>query len=450
MPRILLFGALLCFLFTPLSGQDESGPNFETPEDWDDEERAVYQSAVEKYRIASEATEDSVTKFEAAIAALQDAMRQDKGFAPTRYYLGIAYQITREYNKARNHLEQAVKYNRDFHQAMVELGDTYMHLKKPNKAGRMYDKAIDAAPDYLHAFRMRAFYYLREFEFEDAIADADHVLGEEPEDGLAQYVKQIAERELFGEDWAEDETFVVESTHYIVMTNTDQEFAEYISFRAELIHEVYEGIFPKISTGRRKFPIVVYRDRDEYRRKGGPPTAGGHYEPLLRKLVLFRYEELQDTMLVLQHEGFHQFLHYYLEDAPQWFNEGVADYFGPTEYIEEGGREAMEIRPNPWRVQTIKQALRAGRVRSFRDLMMMSQAELYHPQWASIHYAQSWSIIYFLCEYNEREHFPILKAYFKALRDGDGQEEAFLQSFGEVDLETIERQWVDFVRKLRE
>lgn len=443
-----LLCVLLSSLVLPLCAQEEEGPNFEIPEKWTEEKRAAFEEAVRLYHEAAEADEDTVSKFEAAIAALLDALRLDKTYAPTRYYLGIAYQIIGEFNKARSQLEQALKYNRNFHQAMVELADTHMHEKKPKKAARMYDKAIATAPEYTHAYRMRALYLLKELEFEDCLADCEVVLAAEPEDDLAIYLRDVAQRELNGEDW--ETAYEAETEHYIIKTNTDQEFAELVGFRAEMIHKVYTRLFPKVSTGRRKFPIIVYADAEEYHRKGGPPSAGGHYEPLLRKLVLFRYPELDDTMLVLQHEGFHQFLHYYLEDAPQWFNEGVADYFGPTEYSKVRGDDHMEVRPNPWRVKTIKQALAAGRVRGFRELMMMSQAELYHPQWAGIHYAQAWSIIYFLCEYNDREHFPILKDYFLALKEGDGQEEAFNASFGQVDLAVIEQEWAGFVRKLRD
>ncbi len=447
--RPLLLCALLALLTPmPVCAQEEDGPNFDIPEKWTAEKRETFNEAVRLYREAAEADEDSVTKFEAAITALLDALRLDKTYAPTRYYLGIAYQIIGEVNKARSHLELAVKYNKQFYEAMVELADTYMHEKKPKKAGRMYDKAVKTGPEYVHAYRMRALYLLKELDFAACAEDCEVVLTAEPEDELATYLRDTAQRELNGEDW--ENTYEAETEHYIVRTNTDEEFAELIGFRAEMIHKVYTRLFPKVSTGRRKFPIIVYADAEEYHRKGGPPSAGGHYEPLLRKLVLFRYPDIDDTMLVLQHEGFHQFLHYYLEDAPQWFNEGVADYFGPTEYSLVRGDDHMEVRPNPWRVKTIKQALGAGMVRGFRELMMMSQAELYHPQWAGIHYAQAWSIIYFLCEYNDREHFPILKDYFVALKEGDGQEAAFHASFGQVDLKTIEQEWAGFVRTLRE
>ena len=42
--------------------------------------------------------------------------------------------------------------------------------------------------------------------------------------------------------------------------------------------------------------------------------------------VIPRYADDADTKIVLYHEGFHQFLHDYLEDAPQWFDEGLGDY----------------------------------------------------------------------------------------------------------------------------
>ena len=115
----------------------------------------------------------------------------------------------------------------------------------------------------------------------------------------------------------------------------------------------------------------------------------------------------------------------------------------------------MRIRTNPWRLRTIKQAVRSGRIRRWRELMLMSQRELYEPSWAGIHYAQSWSIIYFLVRYRAREdkiagpYFKLLKTYFNKLRKGKGQEAAFDAAFGKVDLDQIEAEWRQFVIELK-
>ncbi|MBI4575274.1 MAG: DUF1570 domain-containing protein [Planctomycetes bacterium] len=439
----LAFLAVLA-LPRPVAALPEEGPHFAIPDGWDAATVELYRGAVALFEEARDAERDSVAKMERAIRELMKVLRQEGSYAPVRYYLGYAYQITREFNKARVQLDRSLEIQPDFHEAMVELADTYVHLGQPERAGPVYDRAVETAPDYVHGHENRAVFRLREGVLDGALEDARRVLEAEPENATMVYVRDLVQRERDGEGWSE--TFTAETEHYVVRTSTDQAFADFIALRAELIHKLYTRIFPKVPGGTRKFPIVVHAGEAEYHAAGGPPSAGGHYEPLIRKLVLYRYPREEDTLLVLQHEGFHQFLHYYLDDAPQWFNEGVADFFGPSRHVRterrgEVVREGMEIRTNPWRLELIQRAVTSGRVRRFRDLMLMSQAELYDREWAGIHYAQSWSIIYFLCEWQDRKYFPILKRYFQVLREGDGQEEAFAKSFGKVDLEALEAEW---------
>jgi len=432
-------------------------PNLEPTAEMKPDVAARYREAVKAFEKARDADEDSIARMEAAIKDLKAVEKAAPRFAPPLYYLGIAYQITAEFEKARGVLKRALDVNPKFHEAMVELGDTYLWLKQPEKAIAEYERALATKADYAPAYRQRAFWRMTEKgDFKAALDDATKGLTLDPEDKGLEALREMAEREVEGPGWAR--TFVCETEHYRISTPVSQEFADELGKHAELIHRLYTKIFPKIDKMKRKFPIVVYADRAEYRKNGGPEGAGGHYSPMIRKLELFRYGKADDTYLVLYHEGMHQFLHEYLEDAPQWFDEGLGDFFGPSRYVfeEKKGKivsEGMEIRPNPWRLELIQASIRRGQVRPWRQLMLMSHRELYNPQWISIHYAQSWSIIYFLCQYGadqgDRKYFVLLQNYFKALRRGEGQESAFESAFGKVDMPKLEQEWKDFILKLR-
>ena len=113
--------------------------------------------------------------------------------------------------------------------------------------------------------------------------------------------------------------------------------------------------------------------------------AGG----LFKQLFLFRYAKASDTRLVLYHEGFHQFLDGILTvKPPQWFNEGVADFFGPSKHHDKKGEEGMKIQTNPWRLPLVKRLIKSGRTVPFQKLMTMSQQEMYGRD-AGNHYAQA-------------------------------------------------------------
>src|SRR5262249_36394448 len=241
------------------------------------------------------------------------------------------------------------------------------------------------------------------------------------------------------------------TANYIVRTPVSQEFADQVAKHAELIRKLYETIFkePIPAGGPKKFSLVVYANQKEYLASGAPANTGGYYDPLFRQPFSSRYDKWEDTTLVLYHEGFHQFLHPYLPRAPQWFNEGLGDYFGPSVYVKEGKVEGMKTRPNPWRLQLIKHVLSQGSERPMSELMVMSQAELYDEETVGINYAQSWSFIYFLCEYDNRKYFPILGRYFRELRKGKDLEEAYKATFGKEDMPRLESEWKRFILSLR-
>ena len=185
----------------------------------------------------------------------------------------------------------------------------------------------------------------------------------------------------------------------------------------------------------------------EYLGSGAPQNTGGYYQDLTKKLVFFRQAKDSDTLLVLYHEAFHQFLAYYLYGAPQWFNEGHGDYFGPSAYNEK--TKQMEIRLNPWRLPLIKQAIAAGRTQPVEKLLLMTQAELYDPQMIAINYAQSWSLVYFLWHFENGKYARCLQLYFKALNRGAGLRDAYAEGFGKVAVPQLEKEWKDFTLGLR-
>lgn len=440
--------------------ENESGPNFAKPADLTPDAAAQWERALASYKAAHSSRAGQTEKLAAAIKELKKAKDLAPKFALPGYYLGILYQWTKEFEKARAVLTAAIDLNPRFHQAIVELGDVHMHMKQNEKAIAEYDRAIAIEPKYGHAFSMRGYVKMKGGDYAGAAADFDAAKKLDPTDLMAEFGGAMAKREIAGPGWAK--TFTCETTNYRILTPVSQDFADDLGKHAELIFKTYGKIFPKVGKEKRKFTIIVHGSRDEYHGAGGPPTAGGHYDPLLRKLYLFRYEKDSDTKLVLYHEGFHQFLHDYLDDAPQWFNEGLGDFFGPSKYIEpvkkKGGMmktaEGMELRPNPWRLRHIQMAIRAGKIRAWRKLMLMSQEELYDDEWAGIHYAQSWSIIYFLVRggappgAEAGPYFKILQEYFTALRRGEGQETAFESSFGKRDVSKLEEEWKSFTLSL--
>ncbi|MEZ6184678.1 MAG: DUF1570 domain-containing protein [Planctomycetota bacterium] len=430
----------------PAPSETPDGPNLELPPWLGGKTKERYAQAIAAWKAAYDKVQKGQDPereaVKAAVQQLEEVRELDANCALADYYLGIAQQILGDMQEAQRRLREAIKRNGQFHEAMVELGDACRWAEDEDEALTQYGKAIRLAPEYVNARIMRASLLAAQQKFERAREDTQAGLKVDPKNLQLTFLDQKLKLVLEGPDW--ETTYTAETKNYVVRTNVSQEFADQIAEQAELIRKLYSKLFPR-STSKRKSPIVVFKDKAEYHKNGGPQGAGGHFDPAFKQLFLFRYEKESDTLLVLNHEGFHQFLDGVLEvKPPQWLNEGLADYFGPSEYVTEP-KKGMRIRPNPWRTKTVRQMVNRGQDVPFETLMNMTQAEMYGKAVGN-HYAQAWSMVYFLCEADDRAYFKPLRDYFKALRKGKEQREAFDDAFGKLDLEALQERWRDFVR----
>lgn len=431
-------------LETPTQTEEPEGPNLDLPPWLSGKTKAKYEEAIKAWKDVFAAYKQgraSKPAIDAAVEKLEEARGFDPNCALADYYLGIAYQVLGDHEQAQLRLKEAIKRNGKFHEAMVELGDACRWAGDMDESLTQYNKALKLKPDYLNGLLMRSALLTAQQKFEEAREDTQAGLKIRPEHAQLKDLDAKLKLVLEGPDW--EETFTAETKNYVIRTNVSQEFADEIGEQAELIRKLYSKLFPR-SHSKRKSPIVVFKDKAEYHKNGGPQGAGGHFDPGFKQLFLFKYPKQSDTLLVLNHEGFHQFLDGVMETKPpQWLNEGLADYFGPSEYVTSP-KKGMKIRTNPWRTNTVKGMVRGGKDVAFEELMNMTQQQMYGKSVGN-HYAQAWSMVYFFCEADDRAYFKPLKKYFKALEKGKSQREAYDEAFGKIDMEALQERWRTFV-----
>ncbi len=222
--------------------------------------------------------------------------------------------------------------------------------------------------------------------------------------------------------------------NYVILYNTknnkNRPLAKYIAERIEKIREqVYEVQFPPSQPVKAVSIVRICGDRNEYHAYGGPGGSAGYWNDNAEELVFYDASPArkvdEDTLAVLYHEAFHQYIYYSVGNvAPHsWFNEGHGDYYAGSKYVNS----KFKIGPFNWRVGTVKEAIRQGpraytvkkdektgkEQRIFasdkgytpiKDLVAFSQGDYY--SYPGVSYAQGWSLIYFL-----REEVPKKKAY---------------------------------------
>lgn len=436
---------LITALFLPATL--EAGDNLAIPESFSGLEREGLEEARAALDKIQKSPESSTpTEERRLVQKLERLARTTRNDPLVNYYLSIAYQIVGKYDRAERIIKKVIKQRPEFHEALVELGNIYRWQREFKKALKTYDKAIELAPNDLTALERKYPAYLELGQYEKARDTLKEFLKHQESE---YHVKLLAmvEMQLRGPPFPRK--FRKESDNYIVLTSVSQEYADLVSDRMERILTVYRRIFPDIQKPDRKYEVWVYGSQQEYVRAGNPPGAGGHYEPLVRKLVLFRYQKLRDLELVINHEGFHQFLHDYIQQIPQWFNEGLADYYGGYVHEVRQGKNFLVPRPNPWRLKLIQQAIRYKRTVPAEELMQMSRGEMYNRSSVSIHYAQAWAMVYYCIEGGKsRRHDRVLLNYFKALRKGYDIEKAYQSTFGRVNMEAFDKAWKEYIAGL--
>jgi len=100
--------------------------------------------------------------------------------------LGVAYLSLKQYQKAKVHLEEAIRIVPTFVPAYNSLGITYEGLGQDDKARSAYEKALELNPQYVDAYLNLGKLFYRSGERQKAIECFDKVIRLEPGSDRAQ------------------------------------------------------------------------------------------------------------------------------------------------------------------------------------------------------------------------------------------------------------------------
>ena len=160
----------------------------------------------------------------------------------------------------------------------------------------------------------------------------------------------------------------------------------------------------------------------EYHAYGGPGGSAGYWSDDTEELVFFDMSPARaiddDTLAVLYHEAFHQYVYYSIgQVAPHsWFNEGHGDYFAGFNYT--GGSFVRGI--FDWRIDDAKRGKKDPKRPPLKEWITWSQGQYYGSNKAGMdageNYALGWSLVYFLRTTKKPEYQGILERYFKSLK----------------------------------
>jgi len=200
---------------------------------------------------------------------------------------------------------------------------------------------------------------------------------------------------------------------YLFLFDTDKTFIKQMADQVEALRDVYEEMYPPDRPIEAVSVVRVFKDRDRYQAYGGPPGAGGHWDSRQRELVFFDMSPRSETLCVLNHEAFHQYIYYfYGELAPHsWYNEGHGDYFSGAKLTKTyrvtgfgaapGGFDRRSMLKDMVRLARQGKSVADGAAAPLSKLLNFSQQEFYDNGGGLrpvAYYPQGWAVVHMLRE----------------------------------------------------
>jgi hypothetical protein len=190
--------------------------------------------------------------------------------------------------------------------------------------------------------------------------------------------------------------------------------------------------------------IWLFKDAASYEKYarqlfGQTPTTPYGYYSSQDKAIIMNIATGGGTLV---HEIVHPFMESNFPACPAWFNEGLGSLY------EQSGEVDGHIHGfTNWRLPGLQQAIKAGRIPSFKMLMAMTDEEFYRDDTGS-NYGQARYLCYYL-----QEKGLLVKFYqeFVAQQASDPSGYQSLQKvLGERDMNAFQKAWEKFVLQLRE
>jgi tetratricopeptide (TPR) repeat protein len=383
---------------------------------------------------------------EAPRQALEEAAAKDPRLANPWFFRASLEDSAGNTVEAAKYYDQAISIFPDFPEALAARAHLHILGGEWAKARELSVHALKLKPDLGEAYLIQARLLMETGKGAEALESAGVARELSTEDADLQAQAQMLGNLVRGPGWVR--TNEHKTAHYTVRSDLPEEKCRTFALNLEAMRTVYEQVLPGTPVEGKTAQVLVFNTHEGYH-SYMDFTSGdrlehtlGLFSPWYGQMVLFEDPEPEETLRVLYHEGFHQFLKGVMPVAPIWFNEGMAEYVGASRIkdgrvVETGGLQGGRLRD-------LKTAVKYGwKTLPFTEIMNETQAEFYGKN-ASLQYAQAWSMIHFFMLGEGGRWSGVLREYGRRLAAGARSEEAFQQTFAKEDLDALEASWVKY------
>lgn len=222
----------------------------------------------------------------------------------------------------------------------------------------------------------------------------------------------------------------VESPHFRVITDGSQTDARQVALGLEQLRYVFASQFPKIRLDSGA-PLLVFAAADENtarsllpslkKAKNGQYIAGIYFHGWEKQYAMLRLDHPE--VEPVYHEYVHSILHINIRWLPRWLDEGIAEFYGYTRF------ENHKIYVGAPSIRS--QLLQNYPLIPIEKLFSPDPKAPFDPLKEDLFYGESWALVHYITFGPGMEGGARLARFFALIENGENEEAAFKQVFGD-------------------
>jgi len=254
--------------------------------------------------------------------------------------------------------------------------------------------------------------------------------------------------------WAAPQPWIeVRSSHFVVVTNSNEHHARQVAEQFEIIRGVFREYFHRSTSDDQPITIVVAKDElsfkpllpDSWNKKGSGQRAGFYLHGTDKNYIGLRLDSSIESSSELYEPIYHEYVHYLtrrlIPYLPRWMAEGMAEFYGNVR-IE--GKQVLVGTPST-------RNLRVLREKSLLPVATLFKIDSNSPYYneenkMSIFYAESWALTHYLIARDWKAGTRKVADFTGLLTENVEQEEAARKTIG--DPKTLDSALLGYVGSL--
>ena len=246
---------------------------------------------------------------------------------------------------------------------------------------------------------------------------------------------------------AKDNWISVRTKNFFMVGNASEKEIRQVSLRLEQFREVFTRLFPNI---RFNTPVpttvIVFKSDSAYGPFKPGPNIAGHFQAGKDVNYIALSTEVngqQDPFSIIFHEYTHLLVNNTFENAPLWFNEGLAEYYS-TFKITDDQKVTLG---NP--ISSHVFLLRQSKMLPLRTLFQVDHSSPHYNEAnkQGIFYAESWALMHYLL-IGKAGRVEQLANFLELTNSEVELDKAFQQAFA-VPFEAMEKDLRSYVKQDR-